>query len=97
MRAYMIFLCRGYMIFLTTVTTVKYIYVYIYFLSTFGKSNWTYLTTDVMFSGQRFAILAMFSLDVRQSYFAYTFCQIPFTLFCYKFTFVAIYALFWVL
>ena len=75
------------MIFLTTVTTVQYIYVYIYFLSNFGKSNWTYLTTDVIFSGQCFAILAMFSLDVWQSYFAHTFCQIHFTLFCCKFTF----------
>ena len=28
--------------------------------STFGKRNSTHLTTDVMFSGQRFAILAMF-------------------------------------
>jgi hypothetical protein len=31
-----------------------------YFLSTFGKSKSTHLTTDVMFSGQRFAILLMF-------------------------------------
>ena len=31
-----------------------------YFLSTFGKRNLTHLTTDVMFTGQRFAILAMF-------------------------------------
>ena len=30
------------------------------FLSYFGKGNLTHLTTDVMFSGQRFAILAMF-------------------------------------
>ena len=30
-----------------------------FFLSTFGKSNLTHLTTNVMFSGQRFAILAM--------------------------------------
>ena len=29
-------------------------------LSNFGKSNFTHLTTNVMFSGQRFAILAMF-------------------------------------
>ena len=28
--------------------------------STFGKSYLTHLTTDAMFSGQRFAILAMF-------------------------------------
>ena len=41
----------------------KYIYIYIYFLSTFGQSNLTYLTTDVMFSGQRFAILAIFFLQ----------------------------------
>ena len=30
------------------------------FYSTFGKRNLTHLATDVMFSGQRFAILAMF-------------------------------------
>ena len=30
------------------------------FHSTFGKRNFTHLTTDVMLSGQRFAILAMF-------------------------------------
>ena len=29
--------------------------------STFAKSNLTHLTTNVMFSGQHFAILAMFS------------------------------------
>ena len=29
-------------------------------LCTLGKSNLTHLTTDVMFSGQRFVILAMF-------------------------------------
>ena len=29
-------------------------------LSTFGNSNLTHLTTNVIFSGQRFAILAMF-------------------------------------
>ena len=40
----------------TTVTTVKNIY----FLSTFANSNSTHLTTDVMFSGQHFSILAMF-------------------------------------
>ena len=33
-------------------------------ISTFGKSNLTHLTTDVMFSGQRFAILAMFCWEV---------------------------------
>ena len=49
------------MIFLTIVTTLKKkIFLYIYFLSTFGKSNLTYLTIDVMFSGQRFVILALF-------------------------------------
>ena len=44
-----------------------------YFLSTFGKSNLTHLKTDVMFSGQRFAILAMFlgdfSPNLLPSYF----------------------------
>ena len=50
------FLCRGYMI---LITNVKKLYTCINFLSTFRKSNLTYLTTDVMFSGQRFAILAM--------------------------------------
>ena len=34
----------------------------IYFLNTFRPSNLTYLTTDVMFSGQRFANLAIFCL-----------------------------------
>ena len=29
----------------------------------FGKSNLTHLTTDVMFSGQRFAIIAMFFIE----------------------------------
>ena len=65
MRACMIFLWRGCMIFLTTVSTVNiytyiYIYIYIYLLSNFGKSNLTYLTTNIMFSRQCFAILAMF-------------------------------------
>ena len=32
------------------------------FFSTFWKSNLTHMTTDVIFSGQRFAILAMFLL-----------------------------------
>ena len=44
----------------TVVTTVKQIKNQVYFLSSFEKSNLTNLTTDVMFSGQRFAILAMF-------------------------------------
>ena len=39
-----------------------------YFLSTFGKSNLTHLTTDVMFSGQHFAILAMFCTTVPIQY-----------------------------
>ena len=42
---------RGCMIYLTTVTIV-----FFYFLSTFGKGN---LTTNVMFSGQCFAIIAI--------------------------------------
>ena len=47
------------MIFLTTVTTVTPVNnVNKYFLSTFVKSNLIHLTTDMMFSGQRFAILA---------------------------------------
>ena len=50
------------MIVLTTVTTVKNVLKKGYFLSTFGKSYLTQLTTNVMFSGQRFAILAMFFL-----------------------------------
>ena len=29
----------------------------------FGKSNLIHLTTNVMFSGQRFAILAMFMIE----------------------------------
>ena len=34
------------------------------------------------------------SIDVWQSYFAHSICKIHFTLFCCKFTFVAIFALF---
>ena len=42
-----------------------YIYIYIYiiknnFISTFGKTNLIHLTTNVMFSGQLFAILDVF-------------------------------------
>jgi hypothetical protein len=44
----------------TTITTVNKQIFKIYSLSFFGKSNLTHLTTDVIFSGQRFAILAMF-------------------------------------
>ena len=36
------------------------------------------------------------SIDVWQSYFAHSFCKIHFMLFCCKFTFLAIYSLFWV-
>ena len=57
MGAYIIFLWRGCMIFLTTVTTVKKNYL----LSTFENSNLTHLTTDVMFSEHRFAFLAFFN------------------------------------
>ena len=62
--------------FLTVVTVVKkimeplqkkirqapiiYIFFFLFSLGNFGKSNLTHLTTDVMFSGQQFAILAMF-------------------------------------
>ena len=45
----------------TTITTVNLQVFKIHILSFFGKSNSTHLTTDVMFSGQRFAILAMFN------------------------------------
>ena len=37
----------------------------LFFLSIFGKSNLTHLTTDVMFSGQRFAIIAMFESQIN--------------------------------
>ena len=40
-----------------------------YLHSTFGNSNFTHLTTDVMFSGQRFPILAIFS-GGRMTFFA---------------------------
>ena len=40
--------------------------LFFYFLSTFGKRNLTHLTTDVLFSGQRFAILAMFRIDIHE-------------------------------
>ena len=56
------------MIFLSTITTVTFFFNFLYTylkkqkncLSIFGKSNLTHLTTGVMFSGQRFAIFAMF-------------------------------------
>ena len=35
-------------------------FFFIYFLRNFGKGSLTHLTADVMFSGQRSAILAMF-------------------------------------
>ena len=38
----------------------KFKKIKINFFSSFRKSNLTNLTTDVIFSGQRFAILAMF-------------------------------------
>ena len=44
------------MICLSTVHSVTAVTTF----STFGKSNFTHLTTNVMFLGQRFAILAMF-------------------------------------
>ena len=56
-----IFWWRGCVVFLTTVTTVTAVTsFFFYFLSTFGKSNLTHLTNNVMFSGQRFAILTVF-------------------------------------
>ena len=56
------FLWRGCMIVFTNVTTVTAVTPLKkkYFRSTFGKNNMTHLTTDVIFSGQRFAILVMF-------------------------------------
>ena len=53
------------MIVFTTVTTVTDVTTVkqqkkVYLLSTFGKSNFTHLTTDVMFAGQDLAILVMF-------------------------------------
>ena len=41
---------------------------FFYFVSNFGKSNLTHLTTHVMFLGQRFAILAMLFREVAQFY-----------------------------
>ena len=58
-KGHKIFLGRGFVIFFTSVTTVTTVFFF-YFLSTFGKSNLTHLTTDVMFSGQPFAMVAMF-------------------------------------
>ena len=71
MRACMIFLLRGCMIFLASVTPVKKNLISHYFwkeqfdifdiqfLITFGKSNLTYLTFNVMLSGQCSAILVL--------------------------------------
>ena len=59
------------MIFLTTVTTVADVttIIFFYLLSTFGKSNLTHLTTDVMFSGQCFALFAMFYVHFERNNF----------------------------
>ena len=46
--------------------------MFFYFPSTLGESNLTHLTTYVMFSGQRFAILAMFLWVFN--HFEYFFC-----------------------
>ena len=53
-----------------------------YFLSSFGKSNLIHLTNNVMFPGQRFAILAMFFLAMSQfqflscvTIFVFEFCR----------------------
>ena len=59
MGACLNFLWRGCVIFLTTVPTVKK-----YLLNTFGNSNLTNLKTDVMFSRQHFAILAIFFMKL---------------------------------
>ena len=49
--------------------------LFLYFLSTFGKSNLTHLTKDVLFSGQRFAILAKFFGEVAQ--FSHLLTRVP--------------------
>ena len=55
------FFVTGWVIFLTTVHTVTAVTTAKNILfSTFGKRNLTHVTTDMMFSGQRFAIVAMF-------------------------------------
>ena len=41
---------------------------FFYCLSTFRKSNLKQLTTDMMFSGQRFAILAMFCVKMLRDF-----------------------------
>ena len=58
------------MFFLTTVSSVTAVTtVKKYFLSTLGKINLTNMTTDVMFSGQGFAIVAMFSCILQDFLF----------------------------
>ena len=42
---------------------------FLHFLSTFGKSKLTQSTTNVMLSGQRFAILAMFFFGGKKEIF----------------------------
>ena len=59
MRGCVIFVWAVWVIFFTTITAVTTVKKY--FLGTFGKRNFTHLTTDVMFSGPHFAIIAMFS------------------------------------
>ena len=61
-------------IFATTVTTVTAFttVTFFYYHSTLGKSNLTHSTNDVMFSGQLFAILAMFKYGMQGQ----NFCKI---------------------
>ena len=47
-----------------TISPQKILQGQIFFVSTFGKSHFTHLTTNVMSSGQRFVILAMFIMSV---------------------------------
>ena len=47
----------------------NHIVYFLNFLSTFGKSNLTHLTTNVMFSGQRFEILAIFLVLLHFEFF----------------------------
>ena len=54
-----IIFCEEVAWFFSLLSVLSLLYFF-YFLSTFGKNNLTHLTTNVMFSGQCFAILAMF-------------------------------------
>ena len=61
------------MVFLTAVTTDSTVTavttIYFFTFLVLGKCNLTHLTDDVMFSGQRFAILAMFIHEIGMEFF----------------------------